>query len=102
MGAVNQFLVLKRDNKWVVKSGDLEKLFSTQREAVDAAIRLANDSGKEGKPGVVLFQKSKSEFETIWRYGEFLPAHEIRFTCDPWDTRAGKVGGHNWLDGSSG
>ena len=70
MGAVNQFLVLKRDNKWVVKSGDLEKLFSTQREAVDAAIRLANDSGKEGKPGVVLFQKSKSEFETIWRYGE--------------------------------
>src|SRR5258708_3658506 len=32
--------------------------------------RLANDSGREGKPGVVLFQKSKSEFETIWRYGE--------------------------------
>ena len=42
MGAVNQFLVLKRDNKWAVKSGDLEKLFSTQREAVDAAIRLAS------------------------------------------------------------
>ena len=103
MGAVNQFLVLKRDNKWVVKSGDLEKLFSTQREAVDAAIRLANDSGKEGKPGVVLFQKSKSEFETIWEIRrEFLPAYEIRFTCDPWDTKAGKVDGHNRLDGSFG
>jgi len=70
MSAVIQFLVLKRDNQWVVKSGDLERLFSIQREAVDAAIRFANDSGKEGKPGVVLFQKSKSEFEKIWTYGE--------------------------------
>jgi hypothetical protein len=70
MTTVIQFLVLKRDNKWVVKSGDLERFFSAQREAVDAAIRSANDSGKEGKPGAVLFQKSKSEFETIWTYGE--------------------------------
>jgi hypothetical protein len=70
MTAVIQFLVLKRDNKWVIKSGDLERVFSKQREAVDAAIRSANDSGKEGKPGVVLFQKSKSKFEKIWTYGE--------------------------------
>jgi len=102
MGAVNQFLVLKRDNKWVVKSGDLEKLFSTQREAVDAAIRLANDSGKEGKPGVVLFQKSKSEFETIWRYGESSYPPTKSDLPVTHGTPAGKVGGHNWLDGSSG
>ena len=62
--------MLKRENKWAVKSGDLERLFATQREAVDVAIRFANDSGKEGKPGAVLFQKSKSEFEKIWTYGE--------------------------------
>ena len=65
-----QFLVLKREGKWIVKSKDLERVFSIQREAVDAAIKLANDSGKEGKPGVVLFQKSKTEFEKIWTYGE--------------------------------
>jgi hypothetical protein len=70
MTAVIQFLVLKRDNKWVVKSKDLERFFSTERQAVDAAIRLANDSGKEGKPGTVLLQKSKTKFETIWTYGE--------------------------------
>jgi hypothetical protein len=70
MTAVIQFLVLKRDDKWVVKSGNLERLFSVQREAVEAAIRLANDSGKEGKPSVVLFQKSKSEFKKVWAYGE--------------------------------
>src|SRR5262249_26292435 len=100
MSAVIQFLVLKRDNQWVVKSRDLERLFSIQREAVDAAIRLANDSGKEGKPGVVLFQKSKSEFEKIWTYGEdFLPAREIRFARDQWDSGAGKIGGHSWVEG---
>jgi hypothetical protein len=62
--------VLRRENKWVLKSKDLERFFSIQREAVDAAIRSANDSGKEGKPGVVLVQKSKSEFEKVWTYGE--------------------------------
>jgi hypothetical protein len=67
---VVQFIVLRRENKGVVKSKGVERSFSTQREAVDAAIRLANDSGKEGKPGAVLVQKSKTEFEKIWTYGE--------------------------------
>jgi hypothetical protein len=49
---------------------DLERIFSRQREAVVAAIRFANDSGKEGNPAVVLFQKSKTKFEKIWTYGE--------------------------------
>ena len=70
MTAVVQFIVLKRRGKWVVKSKDLERIFSVRREAVDAAIRFANDSGKEGNPGVVLFQKSKTKFEKIWTYGE--------------------------------
>ena len=70
MTALIQFIVLKREGKWVVRSNYLERVFSVQREAVDAAIRFANDSGKEGKPGVVLLQKSKSEFEKIWTYGE--------------------------------
>ena len=36
--------------------------------ARDAAILFANDSGKEGKPGAVLLQKSKAKFEKIWTY----------------------------------
>jgi hypothetical protein len=39
---------------------------------VAAAIRFANDSGKEGKPGGVLFEKSKAEFQEIWIYGQSL------------------------------
>jgi hypothetical protein len=53
-----------------IKSRDWERFFSMQREAMAAAIWLANDSGKEGKPAVVLFQKSKTQFEKIWTYGE--------------------------------
>jgi hypothetical protein len=70
MTAPVQFIVLRRHGKWVVKSKDLERFFSVQREAVDAAIRFANDSGKDGNPGEVLFQKSKTEFDKIWTYGE--------------------------------
>ena len=35
-----------------------------------AAIELANDCGKDGKPSVVLLQKAKNKFDTIWTYGE--------------------------------
>src|ERR1700749_454571 len=65
-----QFVVLKRDDKWVVKAKELERVFSAQHKAVEAAIKLANDSGKDGKPAVVLFQKTKSDFQKVWTYGE--------------------------------
>ena len=70
MTALVQFIVLKRRDKWVVKTKGLERFFSVQRDAVDAAIRFENDAGKEGNPAVVLFQKSKTEFEKLWTYGE--------------------------------
>lgn len=65
-----QFVVLKRENKWVVKSKELDRVFSAQHKAVEAAIKLANDCGKDGKPAVVLFQKTKTDFQKIWTYGE--------------------------------
>jgi hypothetical protein len=78
MTALIQFIVLKREGRWVVRSKDFERFFCVQREAVDAAIRLANDSGKEGKPGVVLFQKSKTKFEKdLDVQRESLSAREI-------------------------
>jgi hypothetical protein len=67
--ALIQFIVLKRKGKWAVKSIDQERFFSSQREE-HAAIGLANDCGKDGKPSVVLLQKAKNKFDTIWTYGE--------------------------------
>jgi hypothetical protein len=72
MTAPIQFIVLKYKGKWSIRSRDLQRSFSMQREAMDAAIQLANETGKDGKPAVVLFQKSKTEFQKIWTYGESL------------------------------
>jgi hypothetical protein len=65
-----QFVVLKREDKWVVKSKELERVFPAQHKALEAAVKLANDSGKDGKPAVVLFQKTKTDFQKVWTYGE--------------------------------
>src|SRR2546426_1596 len=56
--------------RWVVKSKELERVFSAQHKAVEAEIKLANDSGKDGKPAVVLFQKTKTDFQKVWTYGK--------------------------------
>src|SRR6266511_2836156 len=70
MSALTQFIVLKRGGRWSVKSKDLEPFFSTQREAIEAAVQLANDCGKDGKPSVVLFQRAKTRLEHKWTYGK--------------------------------
>ena len=70
MSALVQFVVRKHKGKWTVRSNELERSFSLQREAILTAVQLANESGKNGKPSVVLFQKSKDRFEPIWTYGQ--------------------------------
>src|SRR5215831_17078180 len=48
MRALIQFIVLKREGRWLVKSMDLERFFPIHRQAINTAIRFANDRGKEG------------------------------------------------------
>jgi hypothetical protein len=67
--ALTQFIVLKRKGSWAVKSNDQERSFSAQLEAMHAAIQLANECGKNGKPSVVLLQTARKQFDTIWTYG---------------------------------
>jgi hypothetical protein len=61
--------VVKSKGKWSVRPSDLAQTFPLQREAMIAAVRLANECGKNGKPSVVLVQQAKNKFETIWTYG---------------------------------
>jgi hypothetical protein len=63
------FIVLRRKNQWALKSADQERHFPGQLKAIEAAITLANDYGKNGKPSVVLLQRTKSQFDSIWTYG---------------------------------
>src|SRR5437667_11652143 len=69
MTRIVQFVICKRGGKWSVKAADLERRFTNQREAVKAAIELAHESGRNGKPSMVLLQKTKSQFEEVWTYG---------------------------------
>jgi hypothetical protein len=65
-----QFIVVKRKGNWMVKFSDQERSFSAQQDAVLAAIELANECGKDGRPSVVLLQTAKNQFDAIWTYGE--------------------------------
>src|SRR5262245_33372851 len=95
MAVLIQFIVLKREGKWVIKSTDLERVSYVQREAVDAAIRFANDSGKEGKPGVVLLRKIESQIRKgLDIRSESLSVRQIGFTHRVEDAGAGKIGRH--------
>ena len=60
-----QFIVLKRNGKWSVKSNNLDRSFPVQHQAIIAAVRLANESGKNGKPSVVGLEQPRNKFERI-------------------------------------
>jgi hypothetical protein len=65
-----RFIVLRLKGTWWVKAADLVRSFGGQREAMHAGIELANESGKNGKPSIVLFQTGKNRLDTIWTYGK--------------------------------
>src|SRR5207302_1260563 len=64
MSELVQFVVLQRSEKWVVKSRELERAFGDRRKAIHCAVELANESGKNGKPALVL-AGSRHEFAPV-------------------------------------
>jgi|SoiMethySBSTD1v2_1073268.scaffolds.fasta_scaffold698298_3 hypothetical protein len=64
-----QILVWRRRGKWSVKGADEERTFPDQRAAIKAGIEWANETGKNGKPAMVLCRTAKRQFKTIWTYG---------------------------------
>jgi hypothetical protein len=70
MSELIQFVVLQRSQKWVVKSRELERAFGDKRKAIHCAVELANESGKNGKPALVLAGFRRHEFAPIWTFGK--------------------------------
>src|SRR5215469_11410193 len=101
MSAVIQFLVLKRDNQWVVKSSDLERLFSIQRESSRRGNPVCERQreGRQARRGTLPKIEIRIRKDLDIRRG-FLPAREIRFARDQWDTGAGKISGDSWVEGA--
>src|SRR5262249_34840609 len=66
----------------------LERAFGDRRKAIHCAVELANESGKNGKPALVLAGSRRHEFAPVWTFGKdpyplrqgSLPAGEIRFS----------------------
>jgi hypothetical protein len=65
-----QFVVLKRKGTWTVKFDDQERSFAALQDAIHAAIKLAHECGKDGRPSVVMLQRAKNRFDKVWTYGE--------------------------------
>lgn len=65
-----QFIVLQRSEKWVVKSRELERAFGDKHKAIHCAVELANESGKNGRPALVLAGSRRHEFAPIWTFGK--------------------------------
>jgi hypothetical protein len=61
-----QFVVRQRSGRWSIRSGDFDQWFVNRKTALKAAVELAHDSGKSGKPDA---EGRRGEFKTIWRYG---------------------------------
>jgi hypothetical protein len=70
MSELVQFVVLQRSEKWVVKSRELERAFGDRRKAIHCAVELANESGKNGKPALVLAGSRRHEFAPVWTFGK--------------------------------
>jgi hypothetical protein len=68
--AVRQYLVLKRRGKWCFKSrGRFSAPYASETKATQAAIDRAEESGKKGKPAMVVLFAKPSELKTIWISG---------------------------------
>jgi hypothetical protein len=80
MSELVQFVVLQRSEKWVVKSRELERAFGDRRKAIHCAVELANESGKNGKPALVLAGSRRHEFAPVWTFGKDpYPPARVRF-----------------------
>jgi hypothetical protein len=61
-----QFVGRQRKGTWSVTSADLDRSFAARATALKAAVELANESGKNGKPAIVCAEGDGGQFEAIW------------------------------------
>jgi hypothetical protein len=64
-----QFVVRQRKRTWSVTSGDFDQSFGARVTALRAAVELANESGKNGRPARVTAECAKGQFKAVWTYG---------------------------------
>jgi hypothetical protein len=69
MSEMTQIVVQQKQGKWLVRWRDTKRHFTGPRVALMAAVDLAQESSKNGKPAcVVVVEGDKSK--TVWTYGQ--------------------------------
>jgi hypothetical protein len=67
----DRYFVVLHDGEWKIKHGDYHSHpYTTQREAIDAAIEAAHHAMDSGKLSQVLVQGEDMSFRTEWTYGK--------------------------------
>lgn len=64
-----QYVVVHHENQWKIKHLDQYYTYSTQREAIRAAVDAAHKTGEKGMDAQVLVQGADNKFRTEWTYG---------------------------------
>ena len=66
-----RYFIFRQQGEWAVKHGDkVCCAFSSQADAIRAAIETARDFGDEFHGAEVLLQDDGDDYRTIWTYGE--------------------------------
>lgn len=64
-----QYFVVRHENQWKIKWNGQHYAYSSQRDAIRAAVDAAKKSGDNGHDAQVLVQGEDSKFRTEWTYG---------------------------------
>jgi len=66
-----RYYVFRQQGGWAVRHGDMVCCdFSSQAEAIHAAIETAHDFGDQFHGAEVLVESDADQFRTIWTYGQ--------------------------------
>lgn len=65
-----QYFVVLHEGQWKISfKGEHYGPFTTQKDAIDAAVGAAHTSGQGGHDAQVLVQGVNNQFRTEWTYG---------------------------------
>jgi hypothetical protein len=65
-----QYIVVKHQGEWKISfDGQHYGPYTTQRDAIRAAVDTAHKAGQQGHDAQVLIQGENNQFRTEWTYG---------------------------------
>lgn len=64
-----QYFILSDQGRWKIRYEGKDYLYSTQRDAMKAAVDAAHNAGRKGYDAQVLIQGQDGQWRAEWTYG---------------------------------